>query len=92
MKSTFGYKDVLQKYNQNTIITDYISGEQIDITKDNYCLDHIIPVSKGGENTLENLAIVSPTTNKVKCDLTKEELLDFCKKILENNGYKITKI
>ena len=91
MKEVIGYKDVLKKYNQQTIITDYISGEVIDITKDNYAFDHIIPVSRGGTNKLDNLAIVSPITNKVKSDLTKDELLDFCKKIWEYNGYKVEK-
>lgn len=91
MKEKLGYKDVLNKYNQQTIVVDYISGETIDITKDNYAFDHIIPVSRGGSNKLDNLAIVSPTTNKVKSDLTKDELLDFCKKILEYNGYNVSK-
>lgn len=91
VKTKLGYKDVLNKYNQQTTIIDYISGEIIDITKDDYNFDHIIPVSKGGSNELDNLAIVSPTTNKVKNDLTKDELLDFCKKILEYNGYNVSK-
>lgn len=91
-KVMLGYKDVLNKYNGKYIVTDYITGDIIDITKDDYCLDHIIPSSKGGLNTLDNLAIVTPKTNKVKSDLTVEELIAFSKKILENNGYSVTKI
>ena len=60
-------------------------------TKDDYNLDHIIPRAKGGLNTIDNLAIVTPITNKVKSDLTKEELLDFCEKILKYNGYNVYK-
>ena len=86
-----GYKDILNKYNNNYIVTDYISGDIIDITKDDYNLDHIIPRAKGGLNTIDNLAIVTPITNKVKSDLTKEELLDFCEKILKYNGYNVYK-
>ena len=88
---TLGYKDILNKYNNNYIVTDYISGDIIDITKDDYNLDHIIPRAKGGLNTIDNLAIVTPITNKVKSDLTKEELLDFCEKILKYNGYNVYK-
>lgn len=87
----FSYKEVLNKYNNSTIITDYISGDVIDITKDNYNLDHIIPKAKGGLNTIDNLAIVTPTSNKVKSDLTKEELLEFCEKVLKHNGYIVYK-
>lgn len=87
----FSYKEVLNKYNNSTIITDYISGDIIDITKDNYNLDHIIPKAKGGLNTIDNLAIVTPTSNKVKSDLTKEELLEFCEKMLKYNGYIVYK-
>ena len=86
-----GYKDILNKYNNNYIVTDYISGDIIDITKDDYNLDHIILRAKGGLNTNDNLAIVTPITNKVKSDLTKEELLDFCEKILKYNGYNVYK-
>jgi CRISPR/Cas system Type II protein with McrA/HNH and RuvC-like nuclease domain len=70
----------------------YLSGELIDLydTK-SYCIDHIIPSTKGGENTLENAGLVSSTVNKMKSDIFIDELIENCVKILEHNGYIVIK-
>ena len=57
-----------------------------------YNLDHIIPASRGGDNSLNNLGITHKVANTMKSDLTPEELIEWCKKILEFNNYKIEKI
>ena len=44
------------------------------MTKDDYQLDHITPVSKGGTNELVNMAIACPEANQMKGGLTNEEL------------------
>lgn len=70
----------------------YLTGDSIDMKKDLYCLDHIIPVSKGGNNELENMGITTPEANASKLDLKLEEYLELCKKVLINFGYKVEKI
>lgn len=81
--------DVLKKIGENPIC--YLSGESIDLTKTKtYHFDHIIPASRGGLNTLDNLGILCSQVNKMKSDLTIEEFLDYCVKVLTFNGYNVT--
>lgn len=35
-------------YLNGTNVKCYLTGTPIDLTKDDYCFDHIVPVSKGG--------------------------------------------
>lgn len=70
----------------------YLTGIEInwdDTT--NYHLDHIVPRSRGGDNSLDNCGLASATANQMKGDMTVEEMMQMCKKILEYNGYKVTK-
>lgn len=89
LDSNFNYKDVINKFGEKT--NCYLTGEPIDLCEDIYELDHIIPVSKGGSNRLSNLGITKKEVNKMKGGLTVDELLKLSKKILEYNGYKVTK-
>jgi 5-methylcytosine-specific restriction endonuclease McrA len=84
---TFTWKDVVDKFGENTHC--YLSGEKINLYKDNYNLDHILPSSRGGDNSLNNLGITHKIVNTMKSDLTPEELIEWCKRILEFNNYKI---
>ena len=84
---TFNYKDVLEYYGENTRC--YLSGVDINLFKNNYQFDHIIPISRGGDNSFDNLGITHKTVNQMKHNLTPDELIKWCKLILENNGYKI---
>jgi 5-methylcytosine-specific restriction endonuclease McrA len=86
---TFNFDDVLEKFGVDTKC--YLSGEPINLYKNNYNLDHIIPVSKNGGNSFENLGIAHEVVNKMKSDLTPEELIEWCIKILTYNGYTISK-
>ena len=52
----------------------------------------MIPASRGGDNSLNNLGITHKVANTMKSDLTPEELIEWCKKILEFNNYKIEKL
>jgi 5-methylcytosine-specific restriction endonuclease McrA len=90
IKTTFNWVDVLNKFGENTYC--YLSGEKINLYEDNYNFDHIIPVSKNGSNSLENLGILHEKVNRMKSDLSPEELIEWCKKILEFNNYKIEKL
>lgn len=86
---TFTWVDVIKKIGDNPIC--YLSGQEIDLNKGEYELDHIIPVSKNGANSLENLGVLHTIVNRMKSDLTPDELIEWCIKILTYNGYVITK-
>ena len=86
----FTYKKAIEHFG-GTTTKCYLTGRAIDILKDDYCLDHIVPVSKGGSNQLSNMGITCPEANASKSDLTLEEYLNLCKEVLENFGYTITK-
>lgn len=84
----FTYKEALEHLG-GTKTKCYLTGRPIDIEKDEYCLDHIIPVSRGGSNELSNMAITIPSANISKADLTLEEYLKLCKEVLEHFGYTV---
>ena len=90
LKPTFTWEDVVEKFGEKTIC--YLSGVEIDLFVNNYNFDHIIPSSKGGLNTLENLGIAHEIVNYMKGDLTPDELISWCIKILKHNNYEVTKI
>ena len=72
--------------------TCYLTGVLIDLTdSSSFSLDHIVPVSRGGSNTIDNLGLCHSKVNAVKSDLLVEELFDVCIKILEFNGYEVKK-
>lgn len=89
-KPTFTVEDVVKKFGDTPKC--YLSGESIDINKPRtYHFDHIIPRSKGGDNSIDNLGICTAKANKTKSDMSVDELLMLCKKILETNGFKVNK-
>ena len=88
-EQTFIWTDVLDKFGENTFC--YLSGDKINLLKDSYSLDHIIPHSRGGNNSLDNLGITHEVVNQMKSDLNPDELIMWCIKILEFNGYEIIK-
>lgn len=87
---SFTVEDVINKLSESPKC--YLTGELIDISKPRtYHFDHKIPVSRGGENTLDNLGICTKIVNSSKADMTPEEYIELCKKVLEHNGYNVTK-
>ena len=89
-KQNFGIKDVLSKIGKNP--TCYLTGLPIDLTKSNtYNFDHIIPASRGGVNSLDNLGICTKKANMSKTDMTPDEFINLCKMVLEHNGYDVNK-
>lgn len=87
----YTYKDAIDHLG-GTITKCYLTGREIDITKDDFNLDHIIPASKGGTCELNNMGITIPEANSMKSNLLKEDLFDLCKEILEYNGYEVKKL
>lgn len=53
---------------------------------DNATLDHLMPKSKGGDNSLDNLHWVDMTVNRMKDTLTETEFINLIKLILERRG------
>jgi 5-methylcytosine-specific restriction endonuclease McrA len=81
-------KKVIDKYNiteENTKIVCRYTGDILDWKRPEECqVDHIIPRSRGGENTLENLQIISKKANQAKGDMTHEEFIEFIKLVNSN--------
>lgn len=87
MQRTFSTNDVLAKFGEHPRC--YLTGEEIDIYEPRtYQFDHIIPRSRGGTNTLDNLGICTRQANLAKNDMTHDEFLNFCKKVVEYNSTK----
>lgn len=90
VKIEYDYKDALEAIGGiNTRC--YLTGRAINIEKDDFALDHKIPVSKEGTNELSNMGIAIPEANASKTNLTLEEYISLCKEVLENFGYKVLK-
>lgn len=89
-ENLFTVEEVISKIGDNPIC--YLTGNKIDLADSkSYSFDHIIPISKGGLNTLENLELITVDINKMKHNLSLEDFLNNCKKILEYNGYQVLK-
>ena len=87
---SFKWQQVIEKFGWETIC--YLTGEKIDLRQPlTYQFDHKVPYAKGGNSNLENLGIATKKANMAKSDMTIEEFLELCKKVLEFNGYKVQK-
>lgn len=87
--TTFNWENVINKF--GNVTKCYLSGVELNLLENEYQLDHIIPASRGGDNTLKNLGITHKTVNQMKGDLTPDELIEWCIKILHHNDYIILK-
>lgn len=88
--SDFCVEEVLAIITENP--TCYLTGETIDIYDSRqYSFDHKTPVSKGGDNSLSNLGICLYKANMSKSDMTLEEYLELCQKVLVHHGYTVQK-
>lgn len=87
---SFRFKDIIEKFGE--FPRCYLTGRQLDwsISTD-ISFDHIIPRSKGGDNSIDNLGLCCRDANMSKTYLTTEEYLSLCKEVLENFGYIVTK-
>lgn len=84
---SFNLNDIITKFGENTKC--YLTGKDIDIYQPKtYNFDHIIPVSKGGTNTLDNLGICTKVANQSKSDLSLEEFYRLCEDVLKHRDSK----
>lgn len=90
IKETFNWKDIVDKFGENTFC--YLCGDKINLFEDTYSFDHIIPQSRGGDNSIDNLGITIKKINDMKTDMTPEELIEMCIKILKFNNYNVEKM
>jgi 5-methylcytosine-specific restriction endonuclease McrA len=89
-KEDYSYKDALE-YLGGTEVKCYLTGEPINIEVDDYVLDHIVPLDSGGTGKLSNMGITTPVANRSKSNLSVEEYINLCQKVLKNFGYTIIK-
>ena len=84
VKPSFSVDDVIKKFGEHP--TCYLTGEPIDIFKPRtYNFDHKIPRSRGGDNSLDNLGLCTKKANHAKYNMTPDEFINFCKKVVDYN-------
>jgi len=90
IENNFTFDDVIKKFGVDTHC--YLSGEKLNLYDTICSFDHILPSSRNGDNSLKNLGITHKIVNSMKHNLTPEELIQWCVKILKYNGYSINKL
>lgn len=60
------------------------------LTPDDAEVDHILPLSKGGEHELSNLQIVTRRVNRAKGDMTPAEFFELCERVTAMRAQRAT--
>ena len=77
---SFSLEELKEKIGKNPKC--HYTKERIDLNdSDGFSLDHIIPLSRGGKSSLDNLAIVKKQINQAKYNMLPEEFISMCKKV-----------
>ena len=62
----------------------YLTGDPIDINDPKqYSLDHRVPRSKGGRNTLDNLELATKNINQSKHSMSLDDFYTQCRKVVD---------
>lgn len=88
----------VRKFNINEVYENiinnpecYLTGREIDLNdRSTWSLDHIIPRSKGGVLTKDNIGLSCRDANYAKYDMHLNDFIQLCKEVCENNGYQVT--
>lgn len=85
----FTRNDVVAKFSEHPVC--YLTGRKLNFNvPSTYALDHRIPRSRGGDNSLENLEVCCQEANSIKGTFLIPEMLGLCKEILIHHGYQVT--
>lgn len=85
IKQQFSVNDLLNKIGDNPKC--YLTGRNINLAESrSYNLDHIIPRSKGGDNSIDNCGLACRDANQAKNDMLLEDFYKLCEEILENKN------
>lgn len=78
---SFTLDDIITKFGEKPKC--YLTGKSINIYEPStYHFDHIIPVSRGGVSSLDNLGICTKEANFAKRDLTVDEFVELCRQVV----------
>ena len=56
------------------------------LTPETVSLDHIVPLSKGGVSTTDNIQFVTHEANQAKSTLSQEEFIKLCRDVVKTHG------
>ena len=80
----FKVQDLIDKIGDNPVC--YLTGRPINLEEGRfYHLDHILPKSRGGDNSLENCGLTCKPANQAKTNLTLEEFVQLCREVVEKH-------
>lgn len=67
--------------------TCYLTGLPININEPStYEFDHIVPRSRGGDNSIDNLGLCTKQANRAKGNMTKDEFINMCNLVHKFNN------
>lgn len=82
----FTWQDIVRLIEETPFC--YLTGDKLDLNNlGGISLDHKIPVSRGGDNSIKNLGLCSVLTNRSKTDMTHDEYIQHCLKVVKHHGY-----
>jgi 5-methylcytosine-specific restriction endonuclease McrA len=85
---SFTVEALLEKIGNNPMCS--LTGRPINLLDSrSYQLDHIVPRSKGGDNSLDNCQLTCREANQAKHELTIDEFINLCREIINYHDHKI---
>jgi 5-methylcytosine-specific restriction endonuclease McrA len=63
-----------------------------ELTPDDIAVDHIVPISCGGDFSIKNSQLVSKSVNRAKHTMSQEEFITLCRSVSETQRSKQTRI
>lgn len=85
--ASFKVKNVVEKFSEEPVC--YLTGDKIDIMdSSSYTFDHIQPKCKDGDNDITNLGLATKAANSAKNDMSYDEFIEFCKKVITYHEFK----